>query len=52
VLPLTPIPSITLVIPARRFSTAEGLVKQASSIFVFNGLKALGPSFRWGDGVA
>jgi hypothetical protein len=38
-----------LVIPARRFSTAEGLVKQESSAFAFNGLQALDPSFRWDD---
>jgi hypothetical protein len=38
-----------LVIPAKRFSTAEGLVKQESSAFEFNGLKALDPSFRWDD---
>jgi len=37
------------VIPARRLSTAEGLVKQKSSAFTFNGLKALDPSFRWDD---
>jgi len=40
---------LSLVIPARRFSTAEGLVKQESSAFAFNSLKALDPSFRWDD---
>jgi hypothetical protein len=40
---------ILLVIPARRFSTAEGLVKQESSAFAFNDLKTLDPSFRWDD---
>jgi hypothetical protein len=46
-----------LVIPARRFSTAEGLVKQESSAFAFNGLQALDPGLtsppavesRWDD---
>jgi len=42
-------PAFCPVIPARRFSTAEGLVKQESSDLTFNDLKALDPSFRWDD---
>jgi hypothetical protein len=46
-----------LVIPARRFSTAEGWSGVAlqqpygwsSSVFAFNGLQALDPSLRWDD---
>jgi hypothetical protein len=38
-----------LVIPAMRFSTADGPVKQESSVFTLNNLEALDPSFRWDD---
>jgi hypothetical protein len=37
------------VIPARRFSTAVGLVKQESSASAFNELQMLDPGFRRGD---
>jgi hypothetical protein len=40
----------TSVIPARRFSTAEGPVTLESSDFrLSNDLESLGPSLRWDD---